>query len=180
MYRYQYYCTTWYVRMCAHSLTLNQRIKVPAQNSWKNWKNTFHLKHVPMCTLNCSLKHVSLKRCELALPATRISFVVHRSSSPHFPHPLLLHFLPSTSSNPKTNAIASAYSAGVSASNPVATPAWCTTMSFFGPALLCAIGIHPAVCISTTPIPKCSFHMVCRPAVASPNHRHKSEKGAFN
>ena len=48
-----------------------------------------------------------------------------------------------------------------------------TTMSSFGPAVLCATTISPAAytsrrrtaptMYSTTQMPKCSFHMVCRP-----------------
>ena len=52
---------------------------------------------------------------------------------------------------------------GVAARNPVSTPWQGRTMSDAGPPELCATVMMPAAIISTTPIPKCSFHMVCRP-----------------
>ena len=63
---------------------------------------------------------------------------------------------------------------GVAARNPVSTPWQGRTMSDAGPPELCATVITPAAIISTTPIPKCSFHMVCRPTDARPNHRFRS------
>jgi hypothetical protein len=74
---------------------------------------------------------------------------------------------------------AAAYCSGEAARKPVATPSRGRTMSARGPPESCATVSTPAAIISTTPIPKCSFHIVCRPAVAAPSAARSSARGMF-
>ena len=93
----------------------------------------------------------------------------------------------SSFSSAKAASIASAYSSFVVARKPFGLPPWtlpsrkkgAVMMSCRGPALLWAMVTTPAACISTTPIPKCSFLIVCKPADASDKSFCKSQNGKF-
>ena len=65
------------------------------------------------------------------------------------------------------------------ARNPVRFPSQEMTISCRGPPELCATTSNPAAIISTTPMPKCSFHMVWSPTLALANHSFLTESGWF-
>mmetsp|Transcript_23855 Transcript_23855/g.75092 ORF Transcript_23855/g.75092 Transcript_23855/m.75092 type:complete len:205 (-) Transcript_23855:919-1533(-) len=52
-------------------------------------------------------------------------------------------------------------------------------MSLRGPPESCATVTHPAACISTTPMPKCSFHIVWMPTAAVDSQRSSSSYSSF-
>mmetsp|Transcript_5196 Transcript_5196/g.12676 ORF Transcript_5196/g.12676 Transcript_5196/m.12676 type:complete len:254 (-) Transcript_5196:62-823(-) len=84
----------------------------------------------------------------------------------------------------RTSSMASAYSSRVFARNPVCCTVPSarvsgTTMSALGPPLSLAMGTAPAAMYSTTPMPKCSSTIVCRPAAAEPRRRMSSARGTL-